>query len=324
MNKRLVVALLAALILASPHLAEAGQAKVYRVGVILQGGVTYTAVEGLRDALKESGVEERKHFLLETRDLKGDLKLAEEAARNLERDKIDLIFAINVSVARLAKRATTGIPIVFCAGTDPVALGLVESYAKPGGRLTGVHMQATDLTPKRLEILKDIKPKLRRVLTFYNPGNPVAVEAAKLAREAAPPLRVEFVERHVNSVKELQAALRTVKAGDADAYFYTSDAMMASQAELIVDMARDMKWPTMFDEANSVARGGLAGYGISYYEAGRLAAKYVQRILAGVKPQDLAVETLHKLEFVINLRTAQQIGLTIPPNLLSRADKVIK
>jgi putative tryptophan/tyrosine transport system substrate-binding protein len=305
-------------------IAEAGQAKIYRVGVILQGGVTSTAIDGLRKGLKELGLEEEKHFLLEIRDAKGDLKVAEEAARNLEREKVNLIFAINTSVARVTKGATAEVPVVFCAGTDPVTLGLVDSFARPGGRLTGVHFLATDLTAKRLEILKDIQPKIRRVVTFYNPGNPIAEEAARLGREEARRLHVEFIERHVGSVKELQAALRPLKAGEADAYFYTADAMMASQAQLIIEMARDKKWPTMFDESLSVAQGGLASYGISYYEAGRLSAKYVRRILAGTSPKDLPVETLHKLEFVVNLRTAKQIGLTIPPNVLARADKIIR
>jgi putative ABC transport system substrate-binding protein len=316
--------LLCALLFALCAPAEAGQAKVYRVGVILQGGVIYTAVDGLREGLKGLGLEEEKHFLLEIRDAKGDLKMVEEGARNLEREKVDLIFAINTSVARVTKQATAEVPIVFCAGTDPVTLGLVDSFAKPGGRLTGVHFLATDLTAKRLEILKEMLPKLRRVMTFYNPGNPIAVEASRLGREEARRLHVEFIERRVGSVKELEAALRTLKAGEADAYFYTADAMMASQAQLIIEMARDKRWPTMFDEAFSVAQGGLASYGISYHEAGRLSAKYVHRILAGTSPKDLPVETLHKLELVVNLRTAKQIGLTIPPNVLARADKVIK
>jgi putative ABC transport system substrate-binding protein len=323
-NVRIFFSMMVALILVPFHLAEAGQAKVYRVGVILQGGLTYQVVDGLREGLKELGLEEGKHFLLEIRDTKGDLKAVEQVARNLERDKVDLLYTVNTSVTIAVRRVTADIPIVFFAGADPVALGLVDSYAKPGGRLTGVHMQATDLTAKRLEILKDIQPKLRRVVTLYDPGNPVAAEAARLGREEARRLRVEFIERHVGSVKELPAALRTLKAGDADAYFYTSDAMMASQAQLIIEMARDKRWPTIFDEAFSVAQGGLASYGISYHEAGRLSAKYVQRILTGTSPKDLAVETLHKLEFVINLKTAKQIGLTIPPNVLARADKVIK
>src|SRR5262245_2793506 len=324
MKKKFKILTLSVVFFALCFSTAAGQTKVYRVGVIFQGGVTSTAVDGLREGLKKLGLEEEKYFLLEIRDTRGDLKIVEEAARNLEREKVNLIFAINTSVARVTKGATADVPIVFCAGTDPVTLGLVDSFAKPGGRLTGVYMQITDLTAKRLEILKDIVPKLRRVVTFYNPGNPIAEEAARLGREEARRLHVEFIERHVGSVKDLQAALRVLKVGEADAYFYTADAMMASQAQLIIEMARDKRWPTMFDEAFSVAQGGLASYGISYHEAGRLAGKYVQRILAGTSPKDLPVETLHKLEFVVNLRTAKQIGLTIPANVPARADKVIK
>jgi putative ABC transport system substrate-binding protein len=305
-------------------MAEAGQAKVYRMGVILQGGSLYQVVDGLRDGLKELGLEEGKHLVLEIRDTKGDLKAVEQAARNLEREKVNLLYAINTSVTIAVRRATAGIPIVFFAGTDPVAMGLVDSFANPGGRLTGVHSLVTDLTAKRLEILKEILPKLRRVVTFYDPGNPVAREASRLGREAARRLPVEFDERHVASVKELQAGMQVLKAGEMDAYFEVSDAMVLSQAQLIIDTARVKRLPTMFIERSQVVKGGLASYGVSFHEAGRLSAKYVQRILAGTNPKDLPVQGVDKLELVLNLRTAQEIGLTIPPSVLGKADKVIK
>src|SRR5262249_51630624 len=176
------------------------------------------------------GIEEGKQFVLEIRDTKSDMNAAEEAARNLEREKVDLIYTTQTSVTIAAKRATADIPIVFCAGADPVVLGLVESFAKPGGRLVGVYYRVTDLTAKRLEILKEMVPKLRRVVTFYDPRNPVASESAKLAREqAAQLLRVELVERHVASVEELQAAVRSLRAGEVDAYFAVSDALATIQ-----------------------------------------------------------------------------------------------
>jgi putative ABC transport system substrate-binding protein len=305
-------------------MAEAGQAKVYRVGVILQGGLFYTMVDGLRDGLKELGLVEGKQFLLEIRDTRGDLKAVEEAAKSLEREKVDLLHTLATSVTIEARRATADIPIVFCAGADPVAIGLVDSFAKPGGRLTGVHFLTGDLTAKRLEILKEILPKLRRVVTFYNPGNPAARENARSGREAARDFRVEFVERHVASVEELQAGLRALKPGEADAYFLTPDSMVLSQAQLIIDTAKTKRLPTMFQEESLVAKGGLASYGASYHEAGRLSAKYIQRILTGTRPQDLPVETVRKTDLVFNLRTAREIGLTIPPNVLARAEKVIK
>ncbi|MGH7793387.1 MAG: ABC transporter substrate-binding protein [Candidatus Binatia bacterium] len=325
MRRKIFFPIVFALILLSFHVTEAGQAaKAYRVGVILQGGPYYAVIDGLRDGLKKLGLEEGKHPILEIRDTKGDLKAVEQVARKLEREKINLLYAITTSVTIAVRRATEDIPIVFCAGADPVAIGLVDSFAKPGGRLTGVHFQVTDLTAKRLEILKEILPKLRRVVTFYDPGNPVARENARSGREAARYFQVEFVERHVASVKELQAGLQALKAGEADAYFLTPDSMVNSQVQLIIDTAKAKRLATMFQELSSVVNGGLASYGVSYHEAGRLSAKYIQRILAGTNPKELPVETVDKLELVINLKTAKDIGLTIPPNVLARADRVIK
>ena len=202
----------------------------------------------------------------------------------------------------------------------------MESFARPGGRLTGVYEPGTDITAKRLEILREIVPKLRRVLAFDDPRNPVASESAKLAREEIARLRgVEFVERHFASVKELQASIRAVRAGEVDAFFQLSDSMVNNQAQLIIDTARDKRLPTMFLDQNSIIKGGLASYAVSFHELGRLAAKYVQRILlAGVKPKDLPVQGVDKIDLVINLKTAKQIGLTIPQSVLYRADKVIR
>jgi len=324
MNKKTVVAFLATWALASVDLAQAQQAKVYRVGVILEGGAFYAAVDGLKDGLKELGFEEGKHFVLEMRDVQGDLKAVEEAARGLEREKVNLIYALATSVTTAVKRATAEVPIVFAVGSDPVVAGLVETFAKPGGRFTGVHYLSADLTAKRLEILKEIFPKLRKVVIFYNPGNRVALEAAKSAREAASPLKVEIVERQVASVEELRQGLMALNPQEADAYFYINDAMVLSQAQFIIDTARAKKLPTMFGEHSLVAQGALAGYGVSYYEVGRLSAKYVQRILAGAKHQNLPVESLRRVGLDVNLITARDIGVAIPQAVRLRADKVIQ
>ncbi|MBI3000984.1 MAG: ABC transporter substrate-binding protein [Deltaproteobacteria bacterium] len=324
MSKKILAITLATVILAFVHLAEAQQAKVYRVGVILPGGAWYETIDGLRVGLRELGLEEGKQFILAIRDMKGDLKAAEEAARNLEQGKGNLIYTTSTNVTIAARRATADIPIVFSAGTDPVVLGLVDSFAKPGGRLTGVYYRVTDLTGKRLEILKEIVPKLRRVVTFYDPRYPVAIESSKLAREAARLLGVELVERHVASVEELQAGVRALRAGEVDAFFAVGDPMVTSQDQLIIDTARVKRLPTMFNFLSEVIKGGLASYSVNRHEVGRLSAKYVQRILTGVKPKDLPVEGVHKIELVINLKTAKQIGVTIPQSVLYRADKVIK
>jgi len=326
MMRRAVVGLFTLVlgVLSLSLLAEAQQAKVYRVGVILPGGPYYSRIDGLRDGLRELGLEEGKHFVLEIRDTKGDLKAVEAVARNLEREKVNLIYAVTTSVTTVVKRATADIPIVFAVGLDPVAAGLVESFAKPGGRLTGVHLLGTDLTAKRLEILKEILPKLRRVLTFYNPNNRSARESSKSAREAAQHLRVEFVERHVASVEELRAGLGALRAGEADAFFYVGDAMVTSQAQWIIAAAKAKRLPTMFHDRSFVAQGALASYGVNSREAGRLSAKHVQRVLAGTNPKDLPVENTDRFELVLNLRTAREVGLTIPPSILLRADEVIQ
>jgi putative tryptophan/tyrosine transport system substrate-binding protein len=239
-------------------------------------------VDGLRVGLTELRLEEGKQFVLLIRDWKGDAKMAEEAARKFEQEKVNLIYATSTNSTVAARRATAEIPIVFCAGTDPVVVGLVESFAKTGGRLTGVYNPVTDLTAKRMEILKEIVPKLRRVVTFYEPRNPVAIESSKLARETAQRLGVEFIERHVVSVEELQAGIRALRAGEVDAYFAVSDAMAGNQAQLIIDKARVKRLATMFDQTSYVIKGGLVSYSVSLHEVGRLSAKYVQRILAGV------------------------------------------
>jgi putative ABC transport system substrate-binding protein len=324
MSVKISALLSAALIVASAHLAEAGQAKVYRVGVIYQGGPYKAVVDGLRDGLRQLGYEEGKQITLESRDTKSDLKLVEQNAKTFERENINLIYAVTTLVTTAVKNVTSQVPIVFAVGSDPVASGLVQSFGKPGGRLTGVQYSTTDLTGKRLELLKEILPKLTRAVTIYNPNNRMAMEAAALAREAALQFRVQLIERHAASVEELRQRLGAFKAGEADAYFYISDGMVTSQAQLVIDMATSKKLPTMFSEQSLVAMGGLASYGQNFYEVGRLSAKYVQKVMTGAQPRDLRVEVIDKFELVINLKTAKQIGLTIPPNVLARADKVVK
>jgi putative ABC transport system substrate-binding protein len=303
---------------------EAQRAKVYRIGALFPGGPLSETIDGLRGGLGELGLEEGKKFTLAIVDTKGDAKTAEEAARNFEREKFDVIYVLTIPVVTPAKAALTNIPVVFCVGTDPVAMGLVDSFVKPGGRLTGVYYLVTDLTAKRLEILKEILPKLSRVVTFYNPGDRVAPGAAKLAREEARRLGLKFIERHVTSVEELRKVLQALKPGEADAYFYVPDVMVIGQVQLIIDAAKSKKLPTMFHERSLVAKGSLASYGQNYHEIGRVSAKYVQRVLSGVQPRDLKVETIDDVELAMNLQTAKQLGLTIPPNVLARARKVIK
>ncbi len=197
MSNKIASYLLAILFFASVHLAQAQQAKVYRIGVIHEGGPYNAMIDGLKVELRELRFAEGKQYILDIRDVKGDPKAIEAAARSLEHDKVDLIYTLGTSVSTAAKRATTEVPIVFAGGSDPVAGGLIESFARPGGRVTGVHYSVVELTAKRLEILKAILPELRKVVTFYNPRNEFALKSAKAAREEGRQLGIEVVERPV-------------------------------------------------------------------------------------------------------------------------------
>jgi putative ABC transport system substrate-binding protein len=306
------------------HPAGAQDLRVHKVGVILQGGPWYAVVDGLREGLSQSGYVEGRRYVLDIHDTRGDLKAAEEAARNLEQQKVHLIFTAATSVSLAAKRATKNIPIVFFAGTDPVAVNLVESIPRPGGRLTGVHTPVTYATGKRLELLREIVPNLRRVVTFYDPVNPAAIESAKEIRLAARILGLELLERHVASVAELQKALRGFRGGEADAYFAAADAMLDSETQSVIAMVKSNRLPSMFYLQSAVADGGLASYSPDFREGGRLSAMYVRRILEGMNPADLPVEQMDRLVLLINLRAAKQIGLSIPETILIRADRVIE
>jgi putative ABC transport system substrate-binding protein len=326
MRRREFMSVLAAVIPGAWPLAARAQTGIKRVGVIYRGGPFESGIEALRDGLRGAGLEEGRHFALLVRDSKGgDAAAAEAAARDLERDdKVDIIVAITSTVARAAKQATEKVPIVFAIGADAVAVGLVESIAAPGGRLTGFQFLTVDLTAKRLEILREIVPKLRRIVTFYNPRIPVAVSALAAARDAAGKLAIEVVAQQVTSPEEVRERLRTLSTADAEAYFFVSDGTTAVHAGLIIEAANTLRLPTMVEEVGLVRAGALAGYGPEYREYGRRAASYVARILAGTLPRDLPVETVHQQALAINLKTARALNLPIPPTLLARADEVIE
>jgi putative tryptophan/tyrosine transport system substrate-binding protein len=296
-----------------------------RIGVILQGGPHYYAgIEGLRDELKGLGLEEGRDIALLVRDARGDLTAVQAAASALEREGVDLIVTFATSVTLASKRATTAVPIVFAAGSDPVAMGLVDSIARPGGRATGVHSIVTDLTPKRLELLRDLIPTVRRILTFYNPENPAAAASAQLARNAARTLGMSLIERHVTTTQELREQARGIAATEADAFLFIADAMVLSHDSVVLEKTNALRMPTMATYGEAVAVGALAAYGTSYRELGRRAAAYVRRILAGTAPGDLPIETVSALALAINLKTATALGLTIPTAFLDRADEVIE
>jgi putative ABC transport system substrate-binding protein len=283
------------------------------------------SIEGLREGLRATGLEEGRHVALLLRNVRGDVAAAEATARALERDeKVDLIVAIGTTTARAAKRGTEEVAIVFAAGNDPVAAGLVEGMATPGGRLTGFHFLTVDLTAKRLEILREMMPKLRRVVTFYDPSTLGAVTSLAALREAAGKLDIEVVAQQVTSPEELRDRLYTMAAAEAEAFFFISDFLVIVHLPLVMEAANTLGLPTMATELSAVRTGALAGYGPDWREYGRRPARYVARILAGSSPRELPVEAINQPALAINLKTAKALGITIPPALLARADEVIE
>ena len=257
MKRREVIAVLTAVTIgARPGSASAQTNGLKRVGVVYRGGPYEVSIEGLREGLRSAGLEEGRDVALLLRNVRGDVAAAEAAARALERDeKVDVIVAISTTTARAAKRATTEVPIVFAAGTDPVAAGLVDSIASPGGRLTGFHFLTVDLTAKRLEILREIVPKLRRIITFYDPRTPGAVSSFAAAREAAGKLDIEVVARQVTSSEELRESLRTLTAAEAEAYFFVADFLVINHTPLIIDASNALRLPTMATQLSAVRTG---------------------------------------------------------------------
>ena len=324
MRRREAIALIGGVGATWPFVARSQQTTVARIGVVLQGGLYYAGVEGLREELKAAGLEDGKQIMLVIRDAKGDAAAAAAAARELEGDGVELIVAFATTVARATKDATATVPIVFAAGRDPVASGFVDSMPKPGGRLTGVHFLTAELTTKRLGLLREMVPTLRRIFTFHNPANPVARYALEEAQSATRLLGIDLVDHEVSSPADIRSRLALLGEAKADAYFFISDSLVNSYGTLILEAANALKMPTMVYELDLVPKGALAGYGLNYREIGRLAAKYVSRILSGTRPSDLPVETLSQPALAINLRTARALDLTIPPTLLARADEVIE
>jgi len=310
----------------APHVGHAqAPAKLPHVGAIYLSGHHQVIVDGLRQGLRDLGLEEGKHYGLDLREIKGgDWPAVGQAARDLERAHVELIYAVTTQVTLGAKQATTKVPIVFYVGVDPVAAGLVESFAKPGGRLSGVHSLSRDLTVKRMEILREMIPKLHRMVTFFDSRESISKENAQLAGKVAQRMGLQLVERHLGSVDETRGVLQGLTSGGIQAYFHTPGGTATSQAPLIIAAARTKKLPTMFHDTSLVALGGLAAYGHNYREIGRLSAKHVQRVLAGIPPKDLPVENYDKVGLALNLQTAKEIGLSIPQAVRFRADQLIE
>jgi len=281
-------------------------------------------VAGLRDGLLELGYRENEQFVLGVRFTQGDLAALPAAARELVQYGVDLIVADYNEPAKAAQMATSQIPIVFIGDSDPVGLGLIQSFARPGGNITGVTGLYLELSPKRLEVFREIVPDLKRVLYLYDAADAAAVAQARAYREAARRLEIELVEKAVQTQEEAQATLAQLSKGKVDGILVRS-AVYLNIPGLVQETVARQVIPTMWDVPFFVEQGGgLASYGPDLHEMGRQAARLADKILKGVKPAEIPVEVNSKIEFAINLKVAKALGLTIAPEVLYRADRIIR
>ena len=327
MNIKLYLWLLTTILLTSASPAQAQQStKFPRIGFLTGGSPSQISArtEAFRQGLGELGYTEGKNIVIEWRFTEGKLERLDEFAAELVRLKMDAIVTGGPQATRAAKKATATIPIVMAQDNDPVGNGFVVSLARPGGNITGLSNLGPELSGKRLEILREILPKLSRVAVFGTSTNPGNAQALKETEVAAGALGVKLQYIDVVSPKEIETAFRAASKGHADAVLM----MVAGTVELsrnkIPNLAAKSRLPTMYNRLEYVQAGGLMTYGVSLTDLDRRAATYVDRILKGAKPGDLPVDQPKKFEFVINLKAAKQIGLTIPQRVLARADRVIR
>src|SRR5215469_12662203 len=314
--------------------AEAQQPKkVPRIGYLSNADAATDSArggraEGIRLALRELGYIEGQNIAIEYRYAEGKVDRAPELAAELVRLKVDIIVvASGDQWIRAAKNATRTIPIVMMGqGTDPVRAGHVESLARPGGNVTGLTALGRELGGKRLELLKEAVPKLSRVAVLYDPANPPSLhEVKELLPGDARALKLTIQLWEIRAVDDFDKVFAAIGKQRPDGlYSFGAGGVMRPNEKRIVDFALKSRLPSMYGSREDAEAGGLMSYGPDFADSYRRAAYFVDKILKGAKPADLPVEQQMKFELVINLKTAKQIGLTIPPNVLARADKVIK
>jgi putative tryptophan/tyrosine transport system substrate-binding protein len=327
MKSEIIICLLTtALLSIAPSLEAQQQRKAVRLG-ILRSGVSTGAQdtrEAFRQGLRELGWIEGQNIAVEHRHAEGKFERLSQLALELTRLPVDVIYAGDFNSALAAKQATKTIPIVFVTLGDAVQAGLVASLSRPGENLTGVSGLGPELSGKRLELLKEVLPGLARVAFLTDPANVASAPTLRETETAAQSLGVELQVVKVTKPNQLQEAFSAIKRSRANALMVNHDPTLRVQRDRILNLVEKGRLPAIYVETAWVPDGGLMSYGPNLPHENRRAATYVDKILKGAKPADIPVEQPTKFEFVINLKTAKQIGVTIPESVLYRADKVIK
>ncbi|HSE88399.1 MAG TPA: ABC transporter substrate-binding protein [Candidatus Binatia bacterium] len=300
-------------------------AKVYRIGMLINGTPSSHKfmVDEFQQGLRDLGYVEGKTFLIEVRYAEGKLDRLPELARELAQMNIEVILTNATPGTVAMKQATSTIPIVFTGVGDPVKAGLVKSFAKPGGNLTGISILSPDLGGKRLELLQEAIPGIARVAVLWSPSASTAA-ALKTTRAAAEALGLQLQSLEVRNPNDFSGVTDAILKRRPGAILTNPSPVLSTIRTQVIEFATKNRLPAMYANLQFVEAGGLMAYAHSSVDAYRRAAVYVDKILKGTRPADLPVELPTKLEFIINLKAAKQIGLTIPPNVLARADRVIK
>lgn len=326
-NNIITVAAVAVLLLAWGMSAEAQQpAKVWKIGVLVSGTQALNASrdEALRQGLRNLGYHEGKNIVMEYRYAEGKTDRLAQLARELVEQKVDVIVVGGTNVAVTAKQATSTIPIVVAGAGDLVEAGLIKSFMFPGGNVTGVARMSADFFGARLKLIKETLPKATQVTALANPKNPGHGRSIKDAELGARSLGLTFQTVNAQSANEIDGAIANAAKGGANALFLMTDTLFNNQIARIAQAAIKNKLPAVYDRADFVEAGGLMSYGVNLPDLSRRAAEYIDQIFKGAKPGELTLVQPTKFDLAINLKTAGQIGVTIPPEVLNRAVKVIK
>jgi putative ABC transport system substrate-binding protein len=318
---------LCAMLFALCFAAQAQQpTKAARIGYLVGPSTASSArYEAFRQGLRDLGYVEGKNVVIEWRSSEGNRDRQRVLVAELVRLKVDVIVAVGAGDISIAKQATATIPIVMIQGGDPVGSGFVTSLARPGGNITGLATLRPEISGKRLELLTEIVPRLSRVALFASSASPDHGQVLKEAELAAGALGVKLHSLDIRSPKDFETAFQAAAKGRAEAILVrVRGPILSPHRKEFAELAVKNRLPVIYEGAEEVEAGGLMSYGVNFPDLYRRAAVYVDKILKGAKPADLPVEQPMKFEFIINLKAAKQIGLTIPPNVLVRADKVIR
>jgi len=330
MKKAAVSSILIVVALLSLALIAGAQqpAKIPRVGILFIGGRDQPHLEAFKQGLRERGYTEGKNIVLDYRYAEGNVDRLPSLAAELVQLKVDVIVTTSGNSARAARQATRAIPIVLTTGADPVKTGLAESLAKPGGNVTGLSIIEEDLSGKRVEILKETFPKMTRVAYLWNPVAVAYTASGNLSydqvEKATKAVGVQLLSYKVSSLAEIKKAFADMPKVRPHALVVLQSPLMTLNSKRIVELALEQHLPGMYPSNQFAQEGGLMAYGPVIADLYRRAATYVDKILKGTKPTELPIEQPMKFELAINLKTAKQIGVTIPQSMLYRADKVIK